>query len=990
MNLCRFLSALIIVLITTQILRPAMLWASVQHGIRTEAGNQAIITAISETQLTVQSGAETNTLHFRDPVKAGDQIATGDGTVAEVLIGRRSVVRLKPDTTVKLATLSPEQTTIQVTQGIVRVVASAHALGEQGAMIIQMPAGQVLTRGGIIRVMVNAPVGAVEDTPASERKATSYLTSASPNSRVAALGTRGDIIQVEEGVAEITGADPGDKVLKVQTGQRVTLQAGQVKSIAALVPSGDMHEHILASADHSNTPKQGLKHLVERQVDQATQLALVLTGRQTGQDNSAEKDNVQNAIIGSTGGQPGGDTVSNPPPQNPTTPPVSIPPPQNPTTPPVSSPPPQNPTTPPVSSLPPEKPPELVSILFGIGTPSGPSSQNTKEHTGSGFGGNNNNGFQLAPTAVVSVKMNGGNALLVFTRKDPIDLNSQFNPVALPSVKSQFTVAKELVLVGGEPNNFHSGIAPMETLIIRGAAPGSGQDKITNLASSREGSGLFPTDRFPAQSVFPQDPPKYIVSANSTLVGKTMSKSEPSVAHKVISEEQGMEISSLVGGTLGQFSNDPASIAIDGISFGDLSPNVTVTSFVDGAITATGSSVTLTGGVTLDQGTQATIGTTTATDNYFSDSNHNIPGAKFDGSLLAVIDGPNDVRTAVTVEDRLLGVYDGSTIETEGGNKALLSVLDAKLTGPAGKIPLIDIDAAKHFEGNDDKLSNVTVISPGDESGDTATSQDGQPVSNVTSPGGEFDATDPDPGSKPNVTVTSAVVTRSTKKLGGDLKNDDVDGTLKLDAALLEASAPLLALTQATMTTTSHFADLAGNQAQSILLNDALVALNAATLTIESGHLLNLHNATATVNGYLFSLNDGSTLTIEDGALFSLNNGSVLNLNAEAFGVFGSGSKLSVTNNLCATGSACGTLMKNDTILGLSVGGGSAEVVPLKVAGVSGNVKLPDNFNVFAAVEGAAVEGASAPTIEISTNGALFVVDNTSTLHINGKDVVNH
>jgi len=50
--------------------------------------------------------------------------------------------------------------------------------------------------------------------------------------------------------------------------------------------------------------------------------------------------------------------------------------------------------------------------------------------------------------------------------------------------------------------------------------------------------------------------------------------------------------------------------------------------------------------------------------------------------------------------------------------------------------------------------------------------------------------------------------------------------TIKLEGALLEASAPLLALTNATMTTTSHFADLAGNQAQSIGLGDALVALD--------------------------------------------------------------------------------------------------------------------------------------------------------------------
>src|SRR5262249_4426747 len=154
-------------------------------------------------------------------------------------------------------------------------------------------------------------------------------------------------------------------------------------------------------------------------------------------------------------------------------------------------------------------------------------------------------------------------------------------------------------------------------------------------------------------------------------------------------------------------------------------------------------------------------------------------------------------------------------IDTNGGNKALLSVLDARLIGPAS-VPLIDIDAAFADDG-------------------------------VT------------PGKAPNVTVTSAVVTRST---------------MPLDGALLTASTPLLALTNANLTTTSHFADLAGNQSQALVLNNALVALNAASkLTIQDGNLLNLNRATATVNGYLFSLNGGSTLQLKNGMLFSLTNG---------------------------------------------------------------------------------------------------------------------
>jgi len=578
-------------------------------------------------------------------------------------------------------------------------------------------------------------------------------------------------------------------------------------------------------------------------------------------------------------------------------------------------------------------------------------------------------------SASINVKVNGGDALLIFTRKDPVQSyvkeditllqfhnlgttyffdnkeisyrkgdvcsaicltshtqadrmgNVVFTPPLGP-IASNFTVDKELVLIGGTPNTAHGGIAPTETLIVRGAAkePGSTATSFTNLAATSGGggisvNGLFPTDRRPAEISLFAPTPVEIRASNSTFVVETEST-------------QSVFDAPFVGGTLGQYSSIstpcPNCIAIDQLGSG--------VSHVDGAITATSSNqipiVNLTGGVTLDQGTKATIGTTDATNMYFL--NHNISGAKlFEGSLLAVIDGPNTgVTTSVTVQDRLLGVYDGSTITTDGGNKALLSVLDAKLKGPSSSIPLIDIAAGSHFDRE------------GIET----------------------------PGSNPNVTVTSAVVIRST---------------IPLDGALLEASGPLFALTNATMTTTSHFADLAGlagNKNQSLVLGtplrgDAMVALNASQLLIQNGgNLLNLNAATATVTGYLFSLNNSSTLTLSSGALFSVTNGSSLNLNGNAFGVFGSGANtLSITNNFCTA--ACGQLV-NSAGQAFTLPTISGILSPILVAGTTKNVMLPNSFNVFATT------GAGTPAaIMGDTKTALFKVDGTSTLTINGTKV---
>ncbi|NOS79046.1 MAG: hypothetical protein HOP35_13990 [Nitrospira sp.] len=878
-------------LITTQLLGPAVLWAADQRGVRIEATRRVVVSALSGDQLTLQNGAGTKTLQFREGVAAGDRLTTGDRTMAEVLIGNRAVVTVGQGTSVQLTTMTPEQTTIQVSKGTVRVAAAASALGEQGLVTVQTPTGQVQTRGGIVRVLVDAPVRAADQIPTGEARP--YLASYSPTIVAALSLTRGEIIQVEEGLAEIVGTGPGAKGVTLQSGQAITLQGGQAGPIAGITAPDTLKSGVVATAGHRSTPKEGMDNLVALQVDQATQLGNALTGAaETGEGQTSSGDQSKNAINGATGGVALANAVAN--------------------------------------------------ALFGSGSTSNPTSGGVTNTSGTGYGGNNNSGFGAAPAARgLSVRVNGGNSLLVFTRKDPVQPlfngtpcasvscvdpntnklqpNLTFEPV--PSVTSQFSVVKELVLIGGTPNSGHGGIAPTETLIVRGAAQAANSTvtSFTNLASTNGGfsgaNGLYPSDRAPVPfSIGFNDsgPPREVVAANSTFI--VQSESIP-----VLNAFGARD--AFAGGTMGQYSSistpSPNGIAIDQLGNG--------VSHVDGAITATSSTaipvVNLTGGVTLDQGTKATIGTTAATDNYF----RNVGGsdAKFTGSLLSVINGPNNgVTTSVTVQDRLLGVYDGSTIDTNGGNKALLSVLDAKLKGPGGSIPLIDIAAGSHF----DRDGNAT------------------------------------PGATPDVKVTSAVVVRST---------------IPLDGALLEASAPLLALTNATMTTSSHFADLAGQggpNTQAMLVNGALVALNASQLLIQNGHLLNLNAATGTVNGYLFSLTGGSTLTISNGALFNLTGNSALNLNGNAFGVFGSGANtLSITNSFC--NAACGVLV-NSANQPFQLGNGTT----LKVAGVTGNVMLPSTFNVFA--------GPATSTVNIASNAALFKVDSGSTLTINGTSVV--
>lgn len=913
-------------LVSMQMVDPAVLWAAEERSFQIDESRRVVIAAIDGTQLMLRNGQVSKVVQFREMVNVGESLTTGNDTMADLLIGNRAVVTMGKDTVLQLLAANPEQTIIQVTKGRIRIAAAASALGQKGVMTVQTPTGQVQTRGGILRVLVEAPVGKAEPLPMGEAKP--YRAAYVPERLMAAGSSSSELIQVEEGIAEILGV--GGKPVTLQTGQSITLRAGSAGSIGGLATQDGMRQGVVVTAGHSQTPKEGRDHLVALQVDQATQLVKrgmdpeetrsrdsekekkPADSAKTGSGESEKQSDNKNAINGATGGV------------------------------------------------------TLINTLFGNGSTVNPISGSPLERTGSGYGGSKNNVFVGITVVPGKVPTNEGSALLVFTRKDPVEPfvkksepingtvfelgkacdvdclfehavanklaeNVGYRPYIDPgtqkvsSIASAFKVEKELILIGGTPNVGHGGTPPKEPLIVRGV--------------EESNRSIFATDRFPADIALFDPTPVLLTRANSTFVVKNESET-------TLDDQDPPVPRDLVGGTLGQFSNSsthPRGIVIEDLG-GDAK------SRVDGAITATTTGdfdrhqIVLSGGVLLDQGSKATISATEATGNFFNPElnpplgNLKAEDARFSGSLLSVIKGPNNTPTVLTMQNRMLGVYDGSTVcigspkceESKDGNKALLSVLDAKLIGPSGGKPLVDIAAGKHF-----------IIDNSKETIEVTQSE----------------------GSRPSVTVTSAIVTRSTMP----------HSSLPLDGALLEASAPLFALTKATMTTTSHFADLAGNASQSLNLNGALVALSAADLVVK-GNLLNLSSATAAITGYLFSLNNGSTLNINGGSLFKLDN-SALTLTGNAFGVFGNGTNtLTIQNNLCGAGVACGTLV-NSAHQPFTLANGTQ----LKVAGVDHNVVLPNSFNVFA--------GNAATKVDIGANAALFQLDTKSHLTINGTQV---
>jgi hypothetical protein len=118
---------------------------------------------------------------------------------------------------------------------------------------------------------------------------------------------------------------------------------------------------------------------------------------------------------------------------------------------------------------------------------------------------------------------------------------------------------------------------------------------------------------------------------------------------------------------------------------------------------------------------------------------------------------------------------------------------------------------------------------------------------------------------------------------------------------LVRASAPLLSLTRsAALTTERSLVDLSNGAAVTL---SQMTALSASALTIR-GHGVSLGgNATMTVAGDLFRIANGSRLTITNGALLSLSGTSSLSVTGALINFIGTGNTLSITNNLCGSGS---------------------------------------------------------------------------------------
>jgi hypothetical protein len=164
--------------------------------------------------------------------------------------------------------------------------------------------------------------------------------------------------------------------------------------------------------------------------------------------------------------------------------------------------------------------------------------------------------------------------------------------------------------------------------------------------------------------------------------------------------------------------------------------------------------------------------------------------------------------------------------------------------------------------------------------------------------------TDPDAAGRTVGTDTPVQAAGTLMQLNGTT-TVSADHALRVDTALLEATAPLFNLTPgSSFTAANDFINLV--QKAKLTANipaDALVKLNGATLTIINGGLVNVAGGSfAKLTGNLVTLANGSTMTLGNGPLVMVSGNSSFVLSGALVNFVGSANTLNVTNSLTPTG----------------------------------------------------------------------------------------
>ncbi len=201
--------------------------------------------------------------------------------------------------------------------------------------------------------------------------------------------------------------------------------------------------------------------------------------------------------------------------------------------------------------------------------------------------------------------------------------------------------------------------------------------------------------------------------------------------------------------------------------------------------------------------------------------------------------------------------------------------------------------------------------------------------------------------------ATDAPLTTGGSLFEADAATVTTRQALRVDTALLEATAPLLHLKNGSVLTSAADAITLSGTSR-LRAGSTLVAVDASRLAVAMGALVNVAGGSVlSVAGDLLSLRNGSTVSLFNGPLLSVSGGSLASIGGGlvAFGGAG-GNLLSLSNSLC--GGAClliggipVALMNGATAGNVSIGAGAIQNPGL------GSIKLASPSTALLSVSGA-------------------------------------
>jgi hypothetical protein len=267
-----------------------------------------------------------------------------------------------------------------------------------------------------------------------------------------------------------------------------------------------------------------------------------------------------------------------------------------------------------------------------------------------------------------------------------------------------------------------------------------------------------------------------------------------------------------------------------------------------------------------------------------------------DGHVLFVagIGGPDGITPAsLTLSGPFLRQEAGSIVDTNSRGLTLLT--DGALVTrapPVVSYPLLQIDASSLSVGSTSRTGVLFEITGG---GALANDTQNNPVTGSPS-GLQFGQQRP-----LQHNGQGALLEASN---GAFVNIRGANGTmLRLDTALLDATAPIFLLTtSARVQTSGNGIDLIKNARLQTNGSDALVRIDSqARMDVLNGHLASVSASRLNVAGDLVRMGTNSLLNVTNGVLLSVLNGGIANINGALVSFTGTGATINITNSLMPT-----------------------------------------------------------------------------------------